>query len=90
MRVGLRHYFVMVTKSCFLLFFHSQCIHRDLAARNLLVGEEYVVKIADFGFARDIYSTRNYVRTRTDGVFPVKWMALESLFSGVYSEKSDV
>ena len=49
-----------------------------------------MVKIADFGFARDIDATRNYVRTRTDGVFPVKWMALESLFSGVYSEKSDV
>jgi len=28
-------------------------IHRDLAARNVLVGKNYMIKIGDFGLARD-------------------------------------
>ena len=39
-----------------------QCVHRDLAARNVLVGEGYVMKIADFGLARDIYNDDRYVK----------------------------
>ena len=60
-----------------------------MAARNILVGEDYVMKIADFGLARDIYKSDLYVKT-TSGVLPIKWMALESLFQKEYSEKSDV
>ena len=37
-------------------------MHRDLAARNVLVGEGYVMKIADFGLARDIYNDDRYVK----------------------------
>ncbi|KAJ7377511.1 hypothetical protein OS493_028494 [Desmophyllum pertusum] len=66
-----------------------KCIHRDLAGRNVLVGEDHVMKVADFGLARDIYKSDMYVKT-TSGVLPVKWMALESLFDRVYTEKSDV
>ena len=39
-----------------------QCIHRDLAARNVLVSEDMVCKVADFGLARDVMNVRIYQR----------------------------
>ena len=40
-----------------------QVVHRDLAARNVLVGEELVCKITDFGMARDVYQDNIYTKT---------------------------
>ncbi|XP_039352173.1 fibroblast growth factor receptor 3-like [Mauremys reevesii] len=67
----------------------QKCIHRDLAARNVLVTEDNVMKIADFGLARDVGNISCYKKT-TSGRLPVKWMALEALFDGVYTHQSDV
>ncbi|XP_044164790.1 ephrin type-A receptor 4-like isoform X2 [Acropora millepora] len=63
-------------------------VHRDLAARNVLVGENKVCKISDFGLARDV-NTEVYVRT-SQARLPVKWMPPESLFLGESSTKSDI
>ncbi|XP_024903744.1 fibroblast growth factor receptor 2 isoform X13 [Pteropus alecto] len=67
----------------------QKCIHRDLAARNVLVTENNVMKIADFGLARDINNIDYYKKT-TNGRLPVKWMAPEALFDRVYTHQSDV
>ncbi|TGZ69864.1 hypothetical protein CRM22_003498 [Opisthorchis felineus] len=62
-------------------------VHRDLAARNVLVGEQFVVKIADFGLTRTV---SDYYRKTTSGRLPIKWMSPESLFDRTYTTKSDV
>lgn len=41
--------------------FSLQCVHRDLAARNVLLSQGKIVKICDFGLARDIMHDNNYV-----------------------------
>ncbi|KAG7465669.1 hypothetical protein MATL_G00155980 [Megalops atlanticus] len=70
-------------------------VHRDLAARNCLVSvrgysdPERVVKIGDFGLARDIYKN-DYYRKRGEGLLPVRWMSPESLSDGVFTRHSDV
>lgn len=56
-------------------------VHRDLAARNCLVSIEGVVKIGDFGLARDVYETDYYRKDskgRADNVI--------TIFNGDFSD----
>ncbi|KAM8802523.1 muscle, skeletal receptor tyrosine-protein kinase isoform 1-T1 [Rhynchonycteris naso] len=64
-------------------------VHRDLATRNCLVGENMVVKIADFGLSRNIYSADYYKANENDAI-PIRWMPPESIFFNRYTTESDV
>lgn len=61
---------------------------RDLAARNCLVGENHVVKVADFGLSR--LMTGDTYTAHAGAKFPIKWTAPESLAYNTFSIKSDV
>ncbi|XP_037102164.1 tyrosine-protein kinase Srms isoform X2 [Syngnathus acus] len=63
-------------------------VHRDLAARNILVGEDLVCKVADFGLAR-IIKDSVYTASRTTKI-PVRWTAPEAAIHQKFSVKSDV
>lgn len=67
----------------------KNCVHRDLAARNVLICEGKLVKICDFGLARDIMRDSNYI-SKGNTFLPLKWMAPESIFNNLYTTLSDV
>ena len=60
-------------------------IHRDLAARNILVGDEKVLKISDFGLSREGI----YVK-RSTGKIPLRWLSIEAMRERIYSTASDM
>ena len=53
------------------------------------VDEELIVRVADFGLSRDIYS-RDYYRLERRVKLPVKWLPPESLNDNIFNEKTDV
>ena len=85
------------------LFHFYNCMGEKVGACIVMVSQHWVfiiiydridsngvIKISDFGLTEDVYS-RNYFRQARHGAkLPLKWMALESIKLGVFSEKSDV
>ena len=72
-----------------MIYLHSRhMIHRDLAARNILVFSDKLVKIGDFGLARNLY--HNSVYHMTNNKVPFRWMAIETIRDSNYSYQSDV
>lgn len=51
----------------------KKLVHRDLAARNVLVSEETVAKVSDFGLTKGDSKGSEQVK------LPVKWTAPEAL-----------
>ncbi|KAL9923894.1 PDGF- and VEGF-receptor related isoform 5-T7 [Glossina fuscipes fuscipes] len=67
----------------------KKVLHGDLAARNILLCEDNIVKICDFGLARSMYKSDNY-KKQGEAPLPIKWLALESLSDHIFSTYTDV
>lgn len=84
--------FYFIHKTFFFYFFLFKAylagkgiVHRDLAARNILVGDEKVLKISDFGLSREGV----YVK-RSTGKIPLRWLSTEAMRDRIYSTTSDM
>lgn len=64
-------------------------LHGDLAARNILLADNNIIKICDFGLAKSVYKDENYLK-KENGPLPIKWMAIESIRDRIFSTQSDV
>ena len=53
-------------------------VHRDLRAANILVGDNNVVKVADFGLARLIEEHEIYLAHEGKCLGPLKEIVIES------------
>ncbi|XP_039651090.1 ephrin type-A receptor 6-like isoform X2 [Perca fluviatilis] len=66
-------------------------IHRDIAARNILVDENLVCKVSDFGMSRVLEDDEpEAAYNATGGKIPIRWTAPESIAYGKFSTVSDV
>lgn len=61
----------------------KKLVHRDLAARNILISEENVAEVSDFGLAR--VNPKGADAT----LLPVKWTAPEALKHNVRGSERD-
>ena len=52
----------------------------------------FVIKVADFGLSESLDTSKEYFREIEGDMtkLPIKWLALESIIDGVFSEKTDV
>ncbi|KAL6074281.1 putative serine/threonine-protein kinase PBL7 [Balamuthia mandrillaris] len=68
---------------------HKNVMHRDIKSKNLLIGDNYKVKVCDFGLARtgpNSEEERRYVTT----VGTHEWMAPEVAMQQPYDKSADV
>ncbi|XP_071837065.1 tyrosine-protein kinase SRK2-like [Apostichopus japonicus] len=86
------YYYALKIASGMVFLESKNIIHRDLAARNVLLGDQHLVKIADFGLSRLMDPEDCLYPQTTEVQLPVKWTAPEGLcpVNRQFSSKSDV
>lgn len=57
-------------------------VHRDLAARNVLVSDDNIAKVSDFGLTKEASSIQDTAK------LPVKWTSPEALREKVRADES--
>ena len=62
----------------------------DHVLSNHRVNEDLLIKVGDFGLARDIYCTDYYRSSNKDAKLPIKWMPPEAFNDKISNEKTDV
>ncbi|XP_070542318.1 uncharacterized protein [Ptychodera flava] len=67
----------------------NKYVHGDLAARNILVGEDLLIKISDFGLANDVY-LQGWTALPASRMRAAKWVSLETNLKGLCTIQSDV
>ena len=66
-------------------------IHRDLKTSNLLVGEDWNIKICDFGLSQIKKRGEHYLRDGMEGAKGTPlWMSPEVMSGEHFNEKADI
>ena len=59
--------------------------------RSCRIDECWIIKVADFGLTKSVYEKHYFREDKDESVkLPIKWMAIESIDDGIFTEKTDV
>ncbi|CAH8669006.1 unnamed protein product [Dicrocoelium dendriticum] len=85
------HLLTMARDACEAMVYLSDnyYVHRDVATRSFLVGNNMIIKLADFFMCRPIQPNVDFVAAE-DIYLPIRWLPLESILHGLFHVDTDV